>query len=198
MFLQEKENQIASGTSVSVGFSNPTTAGNTIVAYVIWSNKNSVALTDSRGDTFVGVGSPVIWAGGNSAQVFYATGISGGSDTVTATFRDAVGAFGVIYIHEYSGISTVNPVDVTASAAGSSALMNSGSVTTTSPNDLIFGAGVSSHTVTSAGTGFSARSLAFGNITEDRTAASAGSYSATATHNGTDWAMQVVAFRPAN
>jgi chitodextrinase len=198
VFLQEREDQIASGTSVSVGFSNPTSAGNTIVAYVIWSNTNSVALTDSRGDAFVGVGSPVIWAGRYSAQVFYATGISGGAATVTATFRDAVGVFGVMYIHEYSGISTVNPVDVTAAAAGSSASMSSGGITTTSPNDLIFGAGVSDNTVTSTDPAFNVRSLAFGNITEDRTAASVGSYAATATHYGTDWGMQVVAFRPAN
>jgi len=197
-FVQETENQIASGSSVSVGFFNPTTAGNTIVAYVIWSNTSSVTVTDTRGDTFVGVGSPVPWGSGNSAQVFYATGITGGADVVTAAFRNAVGSFGVLYIHEYSGISSVNPVDATAFASGTSASMNSGSITTTSPNDLIFGAGVSGNVVTSVGPGFISRSLAFGNITEDLIGTSAGSYSATATQDSTVWAMQVVAFRPVN
>jgi chitodextrinase len=92
----------------------------------------------------------------------------------------------------------MTPVDVTAAASGSSALMNSGNATTTSANDLIFGAGVSDNMVTSAGSGFTARDSAFGNITEDRIAGPAGSYGATAAHNGRKWAMQMVAFRAAS
>ena len=96
---------------------------------------------------------------------------------------------------EYAGISVTNPVDVTASASGSSATLNSGTVTTTSANDLIYGAGVSDNAVTAAGTGFTPRDLSYGNITEDRIAGTVGSYSATATHNGSMWGMQLVAFR---
>jgi chitodextrinase len=197
-FVQSTENQISNGSSVSVAFNTSTSAGNTIVAYVIWSNSGSVALADSRGNTFSSVSAPIIWGSGFSAQVFYATGITGGADAVTAAFRNAVSNFGVIYIHEYSGISTSNPVDFTASATGSSPFLNSGSINTPGANYLIFGAGVSENTVTAAGTDFIARSLAFGNITEDRIAGSPGTYSATALHNALIWAMQVVAFRPAN
>jgi hypothetical protein len=75
--------------------------------------------------------------------------------------------------------------------------LSSGAVTTTSANDLIFGAGVSDNTVTTAGAGFSSRSLSYGNVTEDRVAGPMGSYVATATHNGNKWGMQVVAFRAA-
>jgi chitodextrinase len=197
-FVQSTQNQIGKGSSVSLAFSGATKAGNTIVAYVIWSNSGSVALTDSQGDAFNSVSAPVPWGNGYSAQVFYATGIKGGAASVTAAFRTQVSSFGIIYIHEYAGISTSNPVDVTASATGSSPSMNSGNVTTSGTNDLIFGAGVSDNTVTSAGAGFVARSTAFGNLTEDRIASTAGSYSATAAHNGNMWAIQVVAFRPAN
>ena len=104
----------------------------------------------------------------------------------------------MLYIHEYSGISSASPVDVTAAASGSSSSMNSGNATTTSANDLIFGAGVSGNTVTAAGPGFVVRSLAYGNITEDRIASTAGSYAATATQNSSIWAMQMVAFRAGN
>ena len=197
-FVQAKQSLISNGTNVSAAFNTATAAGHTIVAYVIWSNTGSVTLTDSRGDTFVSVGNPVIWGGSHSAQVFYATGIVGGTDTVTAAFRNAVSSFGILYVHEYAGISTTNPVDVTAAGTGASALLNSGNITTTSANDLLFGAGVSDNAVTSAGSGYVARSLAFGNITEDRVGASAGTYSATAPHIGSIWAMQIVAFRPAN
>ena len=116
---------------------------------------------------------------------------------MTATFRTSVTSFGVVYVHEYAGISAINPADVTTSASGSSASLNSGTAITTSANDLLFGAGVSDIMVTAAGSGFISRDLAYGNITEDRIAGSIGSYAATATHNGKMWGMQMVAFRAA-
>jgi chitodextrinase len=197
-FVQLNQNQIARGASVSVALNASTTKGNTIVAFVIWDNTGSVALTDSRGDSFVAVSVPTLWAGKYNAQIFYASNIAGGADSITATFQNSVTSFGVIYAHEYAGISVVKPVDVTAAASGSSTLLSSGSAVITSANDLIFAAGVSDNAVTAAGSGFTARDLAYGNITEDRVAASTGSYGATATHNGKMWAMQMVAFRAAN
>ncbi len=196
-FVQVNNNQISSGSTTSVTLNAPTVAGNTIVAYLIWNNTGSAAVSDSRGDTFIGVGSPLSWGNGYSAQVFYAAGILGGMDTVTATFRTPVTSFGVLYVHEYTGISTTSPVDVTVSASGSSGSLNSGTVTTTSANDLIFGAGVSDNMATAAGSGFTARDMAYGNITQDMAAGSIGSYSSTATQSGKMWGMQVVAFRAA-
>jgi hypothetical protein len=196
--VQVTQNQIGNGTSVSVAFNAPTTPGNTIVAYVIWSNTASATLTDSRGDAFVSVSPPTAWGGSSNAQIFYASNIAGGANTVTVSFRNAVSSYGVIYVHEYAGISPSNPVDVTVAASGSGPSLNSGSATTTTANDLIFGAGVSSNVVTAAGSGFISRDVAYGNITEDETAGSAGVYAATATHNGSSWGMQLVAFRPAN
>jgi hypothetical protein len=196
-FVQVNNNQIQIGASTSVAFNTPTQPGNTIVVYVIWSNTGTVLLSDSSGNTFVNVGAPVSWGTGYSAQVFYATHIGGGPDTVTASFRTPVSSFGLVYVHEYAGIDSTNPVDVTISASGSSAMLNSGSAITTSPNDLIFGAGVSDNTVTAPGSGFLSRDLTYGNITEDRIATSVGSYSATAPHYGNMWGMQMVAFRAA-
>jgi len=195
--VQLSRNQVTNGSSVSATLDAPTVAGNTIVVYAIWSNTNSVALTDSRGNPYVNVGAPVAWGSGYSAQVFYASNVAGGADVITASFRTSVNSFGVLYVHEYAGISKTNPVDVTSSAVGTSASLNSGPITTTSPNDLIFGAGVSDDSVTGGGSGFSVRDLSYGNITEDRVAASTGSYAATATHSGNRWAMQAVAFRAA-
>ena len=51
--------------------------------------------------------------------------------------------------------------------------------------------------VTTAGTGFTKRLTGFDNLTEDRVVTTTGSYAGTATQNGTTWAMQLVAFRPA-
>jgi chitodextrinase len=142
---------------------------------------------------------PVLWnASKYSNQVFYAGNIKGGVDTVTATFASAVTAFGIVYIHEYSGVDQTTPVDVITSALGTSGSLDSGSVNTPNANDLLFGAGVSMNTVTHAGTLYNARSIAQGNITEDSTVSATGSYNATATNSSGGWAMQMVAFRGAS
>ena len=196
-FVQVSDNVISAGTSAPASLNVATQPGNTLVVYVIWDNAGTATVTDTAGNTFTSVSAPLTWGTGYRAQIFYAPNITGGADIVTAAFQTAVTSFGVIYVHEYAGISPTSPVDVTASASGSSTALNSGSVTTTSPNDLIFGAGVSGGAVTAAGSGFVSRDQSYGNITEDRTAVTAGAYSATATQKTAKWGMQVVAFRAA-
>jgi outer membrane protein assembly factor BamB len=194
-FVQVRANEVVSGTSNAVAFSSANTAGNLIAAYVIWSNVGGVSLADSRGNTYTAATARTTWGNSWSAQVFYAKSIAGGANTVTATFGTAISSFGIVYLHEYSGLNKVNPVDVTASAIGSSAAMSSGAVSTTNASDLLFGAGASMNAVTAAGTGFTTRSSAFDNRTEDRVVTSTGSYAATATQNSNAWVMQLVAFR---
>ena len=72
--------------------------------------------------------------------IYYAKNIAAGSNTVTVAFNQAA-AFVDVRILEYSGLDTTSPLDVTAGAAGSGASANSGAATTTSANELIFGAG---------------------------------------------------------
>ncbi|HEU0047959.1 MAG TPA: fibronectin type III domain-containing protein, partial [Nitrososphaera sp.] len=195
-FVQEKDRQVTSGTTNSVAFASSTTAGNLIAVYVIWDNLGSVSVTDSAGNAYFSAVGPTPWNSNRyNTQVFYAKNIRGGTDTVTARFSMAVRSFGIVYAHEYAQLDQVSPVDAVAGAVGSGSTMNTGLVPTTNPNDLLFGAGVSSYAVTSAGNGYTARSTAEGNITEDRVVSAPGSYSATAIQNGTFWAMQIVAFR---
>ena len=196
-FVQANANEVSSGSTNAVAFLSGNAAGNLIVAYVIWSNGANVTIADSRGNAYVSAVGPTAWGGGYRAQIFYAKSIAAGANTVTATFQTAITSFGLVYIHEYSGIDAASPVDVVAAATGSGAAMNSGSITTTNATDLIFGAGVSSSIVSAAGTGFTLRSGYAGNLTEDRNVPTIGAYSATATQSGSSWAMQMVAFRAA-
>ncbi len=52
--------------------------------------------------------------------------------------------------------------------------------------------------MTAAGSGYTKRSGAFDNITEDRVVSATGSYAGTATQNSNVWVMQLVAFRAAS
>jgi trimeric autotransporter adhesin len=198
VFIQEKDNQVISGQTSTATFSSPTTAGHLIAVFLIWDNTGVASVSDSLGNTYAAAIAPTRWNNSVfSSQTFYAISRASGTASVTAKFATAIHLFGIIYAHEYSGVHQTAPIDVTMSASGASGSLNSGSVTTTSSNDLLFAGGVSSASVTSAGTGYTARSFAQGNITEDRTVTATGSYSATATHTGQAWGMQLVAFRGA-
>ena len=194
-FVQARANEVTSGTSSSVTLASPTTAGNLIVVYVLWSNTAAVSISDSRGDAYAIAAPRTTWGSSWSAQGFYAKNVVGGPTTVTASFATAVGSFGVVYVHEYSGVDKVAPVDVTKSATGTSTAMSTGSVATTNPSDLFFAVSASNNKVTKGGSGYTTRSTAYGNRTEDRNVTTAGSYSATATQNGSAWVMQLLAFK---
>ena len=196
-FVQTNVNSVGTGTKATVAFNSANTAGNLIAVYVVWDNTGAVSVSDSRNNTYAAASARTTWQGSWSAQVFYAKNIAAGANTVTATFATGITSFGLVYVHEYSGLDKTNPVDVSAGAIGSAAAMSSGAATTTFANDLLFGAGASTSTVSAVGTGFTSRSAAFGNRTEDRVVSAVGSYAATATQNGSGWVMQLVAFRSA-
>jgi hypothetical protein len=201
--VQTAAKREGSGTTTAATFANPNSAGNLIVAYVVWDNAGVVDVTDTGHNTYTPASASVPWSGGaQRAQVFYAENVKPGTDilpinTVTATFGTGLSSFGLIYITEYSGIDKTSPLDdVGVGVAGDTAsAMNSGTATTTIANDLLVGLGASDHTVTDAGAGYRARSVFAGNIVEDRIAAVPDDYIADATQSGNRWVMQLVAFR---
>ena len=195
--VQNRAKEVNSGTTNALAFSSNNTAGNLIVAYVIWNNSGSVSMSDSRGNAYTSAAGRTAWGSGWSSQVFYAKGIAGGANTVTATFANAIGAsgWGVMYLHEYSGVDKVSPVDTAATATGTAAAMSSGSISTTNPTDLLFAAGASSSTVTAGGSGYTTRSTMFGNRTMDRNVTVSGSYSAAMTQDSNAWVEHLVAFK---
>jgi hypothetical protein len=201
-FKQVNAKEITSGTINNLAFKSANTAGNLIVVYLAWTNTSSVSVTDTRGNVYTSVENPTTWGpsfSNRSSQVFYAKNIAGGSNTVRATFATAISSpeWADMYIHEYSGIDKVDPLDVSHVNTGMTAVMNSGSATTTNANDLIFGAGASSGIVNQVGAGFTSRSTAFDNRTEDKNVAAIGPYDATANQDGNSnaWVMHMVAFK---
>ena len=195
-FVQVRANEVSSGKTDSVTFAQANTAGNLIVVSVFWGNTGSVTLADTRGNSYVSTAPRRSWGSSWSEQTFFAGNVAGGTNTVTASFASSITGWAIVYAHEYAGIDKVKPLDVTTGAIGTAGAMSSGSLTTTFAGDLLFAAGASSVTVTGAGSGWTTRSTASGNRTQDRLATAPGSYSATATQNGTSWVMQLVAFRP--
>jgi len=194
----------SSQSTVTVTFTAAQTLGNLNVVVVGWNDSTSTisGVTDSRGNSYAPAAAPVVQSATASQAIYYAKNIfaaATGANTVTVSFN--VGArFPDIRIAEYSGLDTVNPLDVSVGAQGTTtSTSNSGSVTTTTANDLLVGANLVQSTTTAAGSGYTSRTITQdGDILEDRVVTVTGSYSATAALDKIQpWIMQIVAFRAA-
>ena len=183
--------------SVAVTYPLAQTAGNLNVVVVGWNDTTSTVsmVSDSQGNNYVLAIGPTSGTGLRQS-IYYAAGIKAGSNTVTVRFSQAA-VYVDVRVLEYSGVDPANPLDVKAGAAGSGTSASSGAATTTSANDLIFGAGMTIARFTAAGAGFVSRIITSpdADIAEDKTVSSTGSYSATAPNSSSNWVMQMVAFR---
>jgi hypothetical protein len=192
--------QVASATpqaptaTVPVTFPAAQTVGNLNIVVVGWNDTTAVvqSVKDSAGNTYNLAVGPTL---GTALQqsIYYAANIVGGNNTVTVTFNHAA-TYPDVRILEYYGVTTL---DVTAGATGSSATASSGAATTTSANELIFGANTVFTTNGAAGSGFTSRIITSdGDIAEDKIVNIAGSNSATATLTSAGpWVMQMVTFK---
>jgi len=186
-------------TSVAVAYTAAQTAGNLNVVVVGWADSTATvnSVTDSNKNSYTLAVGPTM-QGGASQSIYYAKNIVAGVNTVTVTFNGAA-SYPDIRILEYSGLDTVSPVDVVASASGSSATSSTAAVTTTNANDLIFAANDVATYTTGPGTGFTSRIITQdGDIAQDRIVTATGSYSAGAPLGMSGgWVMQMVAFKAA-
>ena len=182
--------------ALALSYVSPQTAGNLNIVVVGWNDTTSTvtSVSDSLGNTYAQAGGMIT---GSSARqsIYYAKNIAAGSNTVSVVFNQAA-RYVDVRILEYSGLDTSNPLDVTSSAAGSSVSPNSGAATTTSANELIFGAGTTATGFYAPGSGFTTRIITGdGDIAEDKVVSSTGSYSATGQTSSAPWVMQMATFR---
>jgi hypothetical protein len=185
----------SSTATVPVTFPGAQTAGDLNIVVVGWNDTTSTvtSVKDSAGNTYSLAIGPTSTTG-LQQSIYYAANIVGGSNTVTVTFNQAA-AFPDVRILEYRGVTTL---DAKAGAVGSSTAASSGSATTTSANELIFGANTVFTSNAAAGTGFTSRIITSpdGDIAEDEVVTTAGSNSATATLSSAGpWVMQMVTFK---
>ena len=182
-------------SSVPVTYAKAQTAGNLNVVLVgTGDTVASVAsVTDSAGNAYQLAIGPTLYTTTLTQWIYYAKNIAAApvGNVVTVKFT-AAARYPDIKILEYSGVDPISPIDATVAAIGTPTTCNSGSLSA-SAGDLLFAANdVNDHT-SAAGTGYTLRTSSNpdGNIAEDRLAAAAGSYNATATVTSTHgWIMQ--------
>ena len=183
--------------SASVSFSTPTTSGNLIVVQVTWSDRsNFQSINDSLGNTFIPIGverqSSLI---GVKSRLFYAPNIRGGPDTITTVVTGSP-SYHELYVHEYSGLDPIAPLDGYSVLVGGGPSFTSDVINTSAPHALIYGIEIDS----SAGTAdshWTTRSTLNGNVAADANAATPGTYAFTGRSGGGRYIAWIAAFRSA-
>ena len=148
-------------TTVVVPFNAAQTAGNLIVAVVGWNDTTAKVstITDTKGNVYQLAVGPTTRGSSLSQSIYYAKNIAAapaGGNSVTVKFTVAA-SYPDIRIAEYSGLDTVNPVDVVKAATGNNATSNSGNINTTNASDLLIGANMVATGTAGPGTGFTSR-----------------------------------------
>jgi len=192
----------SSQTTVSVYFKNAQTGGDLNVVVVGWndSTQTITSVTDTSGNVYNLAVGPTVQSGHATQAIYYAPNIASaaaGVNAVTVTFSGGA-AYPDVRVAEYGGITTTSPLDVTASAQGSSLQSSSGSATTTVARELIIGANLVQTSTQKAGSGFTSRTITVpdGDILEDEIVSATGTYTATAPLNKSGlWIMQMATFR---
>jgi hypothetical protein len=186
-------------TTVSATYSSPQRAGDLNVVVVGWSNPSHgvASISDSAGNSYALAAGPASTSG-VALAVYFARGIAGStSNTLTVDFDSD--DFPCLAILEYSGVSQV---DQSAPGTGSGDMASTATVTTSTPRELVFGAGEpdqnASANFANAGSGFTKRVITSvsGMTAEDMVVSQVGSYAASGTlDSSSGWVMQVVTFK---
>ena len=186
----------ASSKSLSLSFPANTLAGDVIlVAFDHDTTSPPSSVTDSQGNVFISVGSPLTTPDARRSRVYYAKSIKGGPDTVTVTLS-ANSAWFDLSLTEYTGVDHSKPIDAQAGAAGHAGAVSSGNAKTSLTGDVLYAYCVGELTCT-MGSGFAARSTAYNDVIADKLAGPPGIYAATGLANS-GWSMQLVALKPAS
>jgi hypothetical protein len=122
--------------TVGVESPNPQVPADTNIVAVGWNDTTAMIsrVTDSNGNKSLVFGSMLI-QGNLSQAIYYATGVKGGSDTITVKFT-ARPSFADIRVCKYSGLN--GSIDVSAGATGSNSIPAIGVTSTSNASDLLF------------------------------------------------------------
>jgi hypothetical protein len=187
-------------TTVPVTMPAVQTAGNLNVVIIGWNDTTTIvsSVTDTENNTYA-IAAPLVTGTGLSQIVYFAKNIAGEASNpneVTVTFSGAAPAPDVRVL-EYKGLDIANPVDVTAGAAGTSNLADSGACTTTTATELVVAGATVASSVSAPGAGFTTLLLTHpnGDNAEHQITSAIGSCQATAVVAGGNWVMQTVAFK---
>jgi Fibronectin type III domain len=201
-YAQGNSTTATSANSVSTTYTSAQKAGDLNVVFVGWYQATSSvqSINDSNGNVYVAAVGPTVNPSGLTQIAYYASNIApaaAGTNTITVTFANSV-SYPDVRILEFSGILPASPFDAASAAIGTGATLNSGPISTSTPNELLVASGDVQHTYTGgAGPGYTQILVSSWNLVEDAVVTATGSYSATSSTSSGYWVMQQLAFKAA-
>ena len=206
-FIQRggKSESVNSLTSIDVLMPQAQKKGDLNVVIIGWGDNtaHTVGITDGAGNTYTEAIQPLATPTTSLNQtIWYAKNINASaSNTLHVTFSPGAVAPDVRVL-EYSGLDPSTPLDTNPASAsvktGTSAVADSGAVSTTFTNNLIIGAAMVSQSVTGAGNGFTTVMISANDNNAEHqingNAVSGADPSATLTGSSTKWLMQALTF----
>jgi hypothetical protein len=181
-------------TSNAVTLPQGVAAGDIVVVGVSVGGSTSITVEDTGSNAFAPVASVEV-ASSQSVYTFWArVATSLASETVTVVYADAV--YNQLMVGDYTSVNaSADPFDRTAVTGSGTGSQGSVLLTTTRADDaLVVMLGDTSGTPPTAGSGYTVETVSDYSLFEDATAATPGSYTATAgLPDGTSWSVVLLA-----
>jgi hypothetical protein len=189
--IQSKKTAFATAADFSATFTSPNTLGSVLLA-MSYNNggANTPTVGDTAGNTWTLLDQLGFGGANNKLGIFICSSSLGGANTVT---YHAVGSgSGDLVIAEYSA-GTLDKHNITS---GNSTTPTSPSVNTTSADEVLAGSIASAGGSLAAAGGFASQQADAGFfLFEDKTVASTGAYTASATAASAFWAAGIVTLK---
>jgi hypothetical protein len=184
----------SAGPTNVLAFGAVNRTGDLIIVEVDWLFGSAfVSLSDTQGNTYTEIGAEQTSSGiGVKSRLYYAKNVRGGANTITTVVSGAP-AYHELYIHEYSGLSTTNPLDAYSVNVGSSTSFTSGNLTTTGTNELLYGFEVD-YNAGAPSPGWTTRSTLDSNVAADENKPTPGNAAFTGNSSGASLAW-IAAFK---
>ena len=124
----------------SLAFNSANSYGNLIVVEVDWTGSPTfTSIQDSQGNVYTQIGAEQNSASmGVKSRLYYARNIKPGANTVTTTLSGTT-QYHELFIHEYSGLDPVSPLDAFSVNVANGKTFTSNNLTTTAANELLYG-----------------------------------------------------------
>lgn len=137
---------------VSVPYESAQTLYNLNAVTIGWADNTSsvTSVYDTNGNAYIDSGLGTQRTVGVSQSIWYSPNIFSGSNTVTVTFNSFISGIDV-RIAEFSGVSSV---DCFSGSIGNTLNLDSGPITTSNANDLIYCAATTTGHIITVGSGF--------------------------------------------
>jgi hypothetical protein len=206
-FIQAAGTNASNVTSTSATFASAQNAGDLIVLAIGWAGTATLTqLYDSSGNSYQQPPFSPTHDKTATQAIYYSSGIkaaAAGANVVTVTFSPTgLPSSMDLVVAEYAGLDPVSPYDTGTGwdGAGSAASTSYSvtPVTTSTPHELIVGAGFTLGSFSGAGSAFTPRKLTAGGVglLEDRVVSSTGTYSADAAlFSSNSYVMSIATFR---